>query len=133
MKEKNPLPPAWVFRFMRWFCPPHLLEEIEGDLLERYHHHIKTKGPRKAKWILAWSAIRFLRPGILLRNKFTFNITSLYMLSNYLKISARVMFRNKAFSALNISGLVLGMTGSMLLFLWILHESSYDRSLADCA
>ena len=53
------------------------------------------------------------------------------MISNYFKVAWRVMFRNKAFSMINISGLALGITGSLLLFLWIAHELSFEQFHTD--
>jgi ABC-type antimicrobial peptide transport system permease subunit len=124
-------PPVWIFRFLQWFCPPHLLEEIEGDLLERFRSDSKKHGLKRAKWRLIRTVILFFRPGILLRNKFSFQPNPFRMWANYFKVSTRVILRNKTFSAINISGLVLGMTGALLLFLWILHESSYDQFHTD--
>lgn len=49
------------------------------------------------------------------------------MFSNYLKIAFRNLLRNKAFSFINISGLVLGMASAMLILLWVQYEISYDR------
>ena len=53
------------------------------------------------------------------------------MFSNYFKVAMRVMFRNKTFSAINVAGLALGITGALLLFLWIKHEFSYEQFHAD--
>ena len=30
----------WLFRFLRWFCPDHLYEEIEGDLFQKFEKDI---------------------------------------------------------------------------------------------
>jgi len=49
------------------------------------------------------------------------------MLRNYLKIALRNLLRQKAFSFINISGLAIGMACSILILLWVQHESSYDR------
>src|SRR5215213_7745944 len=49
------------------------------------------------------------------------------MLKNYLKIALRNLFRNKAFSAINISGLAIGMASAILILLWIQNEISYDQ------
>jgi putative ABC transport system permease protein len=48
------------------------------------------------------------------------------MLKNYLTIAIRNLFRNKAFSIINISGLVLGITCSLLILLWVWDEQSID-------
>lgn len=127
-----------VLRLLRIFCPPHLLEEIEGDLLQRYERDLKSchhserwhdcpKCKAKANRKLFWNTLRFFRPGILLRNKPSIDLTYVNMLSNYLKVSLRFMSRNKSFSAINISGLVLGVTGALLLFLWIAQEFSFEQ------
>jgi len=44
------------------------------------------------------------------------------MLRNYLKTALRNLWRNPVFSAINILGLALGMTCSLLIFLWISDE-----------
>lgn len=49
------------------------------------------------------------------------------MLSSYLKIAWRNLFRNKAFSFVNITGLAIGMASAILMILWILDELSYDQ------
>jgi putative ABC transport system permease protein len=46
---------------------------------------------------------------------------------NYLKIAFRNLWRNKAFSIINISGLAIGMASAVLILLWIQNEISYDR------
>ena len=48
------------------------------------------------------------------------------MIKNYLKVAWRNLIRNKAFSAINILGLSLGLTCSMLIILWIQDERSVD-------
>lgn len=49
------------------------------------------------------------------------------MLFNYLKVALRAMTRKKAFAAINIIGLSVGATASLLLFLYVQHELSYDE------
>jgi putative ABC transport system permease protein len=48
------------------------------------------------------------------------------MLKNYLLVAWRNMTRNKAFSGINILGLALGMTCSLLILLWVEDERSVD-------
>ncbi len=49
------------------------------------------------------------------------------MLKNYFKIAIRQMVRNKGFSILNIMGLAIGIAISIIGFLYVLNELSYDR------
>lgn len=49
------------------------------------------------------------------------------MLKNHLKIIFRNIMRHKGYSAINISGLAVGMACAILILLWVQHELSYDR------
>lgn len=49
------------------------------------------------------------------------------MLYNYFKVAFRNLVKNKAFSAINILGLAVGLASAILVFLWIANEVSYDR------
>ncbi|WP_422082868.1 ABC transporter permease [Ulvibacterium sp.] len=48
------------------------------------------------------------------------------MFRNYLKIAWRNFIQQKWYSLLNMSGLAIGMACSILILLWVRHESSYD-------
>ena len=49
------------------------------------------------------------------------------MLFNYLKIGCRNLLKNKGFSAINITGLAIGMASAILIFLWIYDEVTYEQ------
>jgi len=49
------------------------------------------------------------------------------MIKNYLKVALRNLIRHKAYSAINILGLSVGMASSILILLWVQYELSYDR------
>jgi putative ABC transport system permease protein len=49
------------------------------------------------------------------------------MLSNYFKVAFRSLFRNKLTSFINICGLALAMACSLLIYVFIQDELSYDR------
>ena len=48
------------------------------------------------------------------------------MLKNYFRTAWRSLLRGRSFSFINISGLVVGMTGATLILLWLAGEVSYD-------
>ncbi|HTE07228.1 MAG TPA: ABC transporter permease, partial [Flavitalea sp.] len=48
------------------------------------------------------------------------------MIRNYLKTAWRNLIRNRSFSVINILGLSLGMTCSLLILLWVKDEKSVD-------
>src|SRR5687767_6359646 len=49
------------------------------------------------------------------------------MVNNYLKTSFRTLWKKKSFSLINIMGLAAGIAASLLIFLVIQNEFSYDR------
>ncbi|WP_127125718.1 ABC transporter permease [Pseudoflavitalea rhizosphaerae] len=49
------------------------------------------------------------------------------MLKNYFIVAIRNLTRNKVFSVINIVGLALGLTCSLLIMLWVLDERSMDQ------
>jgi putative ABC transport system permease protein len=49
------------------------------------------------------------------------------MFKNYCKTAYRNLIRNKKFSAINISGLAIGIASSILIFTVVRYELSYDR------
>jgi ABC-type antimicrobial peptide transport system permease subunit len=53
------------------------------------------------------------------------------MLRNYIKIAFRNLLRHKAFSFINVFGLSIGMSCSILILLWVHDELSYDQFHAD--
>ncbi len=48
------------------------------------------------------------------------------MFENYLKCSFRALLKSPLFTALNVGGLAIGLTVSLLLFLHVQHEQSFD-------
>jgi predicted permease len=50
------------------------------------------------------------------------------MLRNYFKVALRNLFKNKVFSLINIAGLTIGMTCTILIMLWVYNERSWDKS-----
>jgi putative ABC transport system permease protein len=49
------------------------------------------------------------------------------MLKNYIKIAFRNLIQNRVYSAINITGLAIGLAVCMLIMLYVGHESNYDR------
>ena len=50
------------------------------------------------------------------------------MVKNYLIISLRNILRNKLFTFINIFGLSIGIATSILIYLYVIHELSYDKN-----
>ncbi|MGA0560356.1 ABC transporter permease [Larkinella sp. VNQ87] len=125
----TPQPPRWATWLLERFGHPDTREEVQGDLLELYAHWVQTVGEPKARWRYSLSVLKLLRP--LARRKQTEYSSPLLlspvMMWNYVKIAWRNLSRNAVFGAINLLGLVLGLTCALVIFLVIAHETSYDR------
>ncbi len=49
------------------------------------------------------------------------------MFKNYFKIAVRSLKKNKQFTILNVIGLSAGITCTLLIYLWVIDEMSYDQ------
>ncbi|MEJ1241697.1 ABC transporter permease [Chryseolinea sp. T2] len=49
------------------------------------------------------------------------------MLNNYLKSAIRFLFKNKGYTLLNLSGLIVGISFSCMLFKYVSYELSFDK------
>jgi ABC-type antimicrobial peptide transport system permease subunit len=127
MNDRKSTPPAFIIRILRSFCPDDLLEEIEGDLFQRFERDVKRSGLKQARVRFVRNAVSFFRPGIVFRNKVSFQLIDIIMWRNNLKIAVRSAIRHKGFSTINIAGLAAGITCTVLIMLWVQNELSYDR------
>jgi putative ABC transport system permease protein len=124
---RHPYKNKLAFRFLAWFCPSKLYEGIEGDLLEQLAHDVHEVGEKAARRRLAWNVLRFFRPGIILRNRFSFQPTNTVMLGNYFKVASRNILRRKLYSFINAFGLSIGIAFSILICLFIQDERSFEQ------
>ena len=123
-------PPRWAERLLEFFCAPHLLEEVQGDLHERFQRQVGLFGIKIARRQYVLNVLSFIRPFALKRKPSPYPFTFLYspsMLRNYLKVAFRNLTKNAGYSAINIGGLAVGMAVAMMIGLWIYDELSYDK------
>ncbi|GAB3964051.1 ABC transporter permease [Spirosoma terrae] len=133
-------PPRWATRLLHWFCAPHLVEEMEGDLDELFQQRIREVGLRQARRRYVRDVLSLARPFVLKRQpkpqytaarRFSDQSTNLLlnptMLRNYASIAFRQLWKNQLFSALNIVGLTVGLAVSTFIALYVWHEFHYDR------
>lgn len=123
----------WLHRFLRLFCPEHLIEEIEGDLVPRFERDRAKLGLTIARKKLAWHAVRFFRPSILFRSthRKMYHQNQIPMIGNYLKVMRRHLSRNKINTAIHILGLTTGITFALITGVYVWSELQVNRQLAD--
>ncbi|MEQ8470144.1 MAG: ABC transporter permease [Marinoscillum sp.] len=121
-------PPKWATKFLRWYCNPDLLEEIEGDIYELFDRRIEEKGAGFAKRKFLWDTLRFFRWSNIKRTH-TINQRSnaIIMLRNYLHVGFRNMTRYWVTSSINIFGLALALATLITLFIFIDMQQNMDN------
>lgn len=126
MKKPDPQPPKWATSFLRWYCRPRLLEDLEGDLYEYFLRNVREKGPGRARFVYMLDVIKFLRPYTIRKIELLTFITHFMMIGSYFKTSRRNLVRNKLFSFINIVGLAVSMSVGLLVIAIVNDLRSYD-------
>jgi len=128
--SENIKPPVWSQLLLRRFAAADTLEEVEGDLEELFKLWVAEYGIRKARWKYIRTVFMLLRP--FKKTHFSKQSTlhfsvRLDMINNYFKMSWRTLLKNKVSSLINISGLTIGLTTSILIMLVVIDELRYDQ------
>lgn len=134
----SPLPPRWANGLLKLLCAPHLLEEIQGDLYERYDDDLAAFGRHEADRRYTWNVIGFIRLRFgfeqagwskALKNHTNPNTQTQYsaMFDSYLKIALRNLWRNRTTSTVGILGLSVGLASGLVIFLLVGYLFSFNR------
>ena len=133
MKSPTPIiPPPLATRLLRWFCAPHRVEELEGDLDELFQERVESVGLRKARWRYIRDVLSLMRPFVIKRKpngpayREYPNPAITTMLRNYFTIASRRLIQQKGYTVINVLGLGLGLAACILIFLVVRNELSYD-------
>jgi putative ABC transport system permease protein len=130
VRQKDPILPGGIHRLLRTFLRDDLLDEVTGDLHEMYKD-TRRNHSRFVTNIIAWyQAINYLRP-FAMRKKSRNTVNSLPMYKSYLVTALRNMVKNKMSALLNILGLSIGVTVTIVITLWVLDELSYEKQFAN--
>lgn len=116
-------------RILEWIVTRPLSREetwvVSGDLKEIFWDIHEEEGRLKALfWIfgqLFTSTPHFVRDSIYWR---------LMMIGNYLKVAFRTIYKQKLNSVLNVFGLAVALACSMLIFLHVRHELSFESGFS---
>ncbi len=128
MKPHLPQPPRAADALLAWFCAPDKLEEVQGDLHELFARRLCRQPRWKANACFWLDVVRSFRPALLRRQAPDYiTATGPVMLKNYLTVALRSLRRHVGYAFLNTSGLAIGLTCCLLIFLYVQHELSYDR------
>lgn len=128
MKKKQSYQlPELLFRFFRWFCHPDFVEDIEGDLQERFDRRTAQHGIKRAKWLLAKDVVSLFRPGIIRPLRPNYAPNTVVMFRHHLLLTYRQYKRSPNTFLINVLGLASGLACALFILLWIQDEYNMDR------
>ncbi len=127
MKYPNDIhAPNWATNLLKRFVKEDFLEEIEGDMQERFQDNLRHFSIKKARRLYVLDVLKLLKPALLKKQMAHINPTQ-GMLKNNLKIAGRQIQNNKVFSIIKIGGFAIGIAACILIALYTTHQVSYDR------
>jgi putative ABC transport system permease protein len=130
---KNPVqPPRLAVRIFEWYCGYAQIEDLQGDIDELFFSNLKKMSPAKAK-LKYWSQVLSLIFSYALKSRkrnaahhaFA-GSDSFAMLNNYFKVATRSLAKQRFFTIINVLGLAIGMSFTLLLVAMISYVSTYD-------
>lgn len=130
----NNKPPKLARRLLEWWGGAASVDDLLGDLDEWYAINSGRYSPLRAKAIYWGQALSLcLSYGLRKRKRDAANSVyassgfSVDMLRNYLKVSVRSLYQYKYFSLINVFGLAIGMSVSLLLIALVSYVKTYDN------
>src|SRR5690349_20241784 len=129
-KSDLPKPPLLATRLLLSFLKSDLVEEVTGDLGERFQADVRSGSHTRAKLLYWLQVVQYMRPFAIRGIEFEHFMSSA-MFKNYWKVTWRVMGRQKMYSSINIGGFAIGITACLLITLYVRHELSYDTDYAN--
>ncbi|MCE7994531.1 MAG: FtsX-like permease family protein [Roseivirga sp.] len=120
-------PPEFYQKLLRHLCNSEYLEELEGDLDEKFQEHLKEHGIEKARKRYRNEVIKMIRPSVW-KSSWQKKAQSLspMLLGSQFKILARNIRRQWAFSFINIVGLALSMAIGILVITMLFELQRFD-------
>lgn len=130
MKKNKTIPPKLAQRFLLWFLRDDLVEEVTGDLDEKFYTDLKNKSRFRTNLNYWRQVILYMRPFAIKKSGQHYS-NHYSMFQNYFKIGWRNLSKQKMYSSIKIGGFALGIAACFLISLFIRDELSYDLQYPD--
>ena len=122
MQNKEFDPPKISTNLIKRLCKKHLVEEIEGNLIEFYS--ILKGHDRSFLLVRYWyEVLNYLRPSFLKSIK---PKTIEYMFTFNPKIAIRNLLKHRVSTVISLVGFIIGITSVIFLYFYIENELNYD-------
>ncbi|MEL7119280.1 MAG: FtsX-like permease family protein [Bacteroidota bacterium] len=123
---QNDSPPKLALRLLNWFLKPELLEEVLGDLEEKFQLVLETNNYRKARINYWFQMVNYLRPFAIRKSIISFPNFTIMFKHSFL-MTYRNLLRHTSTFLINLMGLSIGLCVAFLILLWVQDEFNVDR------
>ncbi|MEM6698816.1 MAG: ABC transporter permease, partial [Bacteroidota bacterium] len=103
-----------------------LVEEILGDLEEKFQETLKQQSSFRAKLNYWYQTINYLRP-FALKNILITEFNPFLMWRHNLLLSLRNFQKDSTTFLINLTGMTIALTCALLIYLWVADELSVDK------
>ena len=119
--SKNP--PKYPLRFFRWFCHPDYVDDIEGDLLERFEKRINDK--KSARWLFTLDVLKLFRPSLMgkVHNSTGYGWS---LMRNKTASSIRLIHKQKFYSTVIVLSLGIAISLAILFTTYMYKNVTVD-------
>ncbi|MEO1049687.1 MAG: ABC transporter permease [Bacteroidota bacterium] len=126
-KNSSTSPPYWTLKILRRLLDQSYLEEIEGDLEERFEDNRERYGLKKARWFYVLDSFKLLRPALMRKAGRADRLNHYGMFKHNFLLAFRSFKKYKSSFAINLMGLSIGLASVLLIYLWVVDEQSVDK------
>ncbi len=116
--------PKYALRFLRWYCNPDYLEDLEGDITERFCKH--NEQGLNARLLFFFDVLRLFRPGLIRPFSLGARWVNGDMMRHHFLIGKRVILGDKTYAIVSIFGLGLGFAAALYLLTFTQQQNSFD-------
>src|SRR5688572_28334657 len=133
IEMKSAQPPRLAQRLFDWYCGLAKVDDLRGDIDEMFKLNVQRKGKSRAR-LTYWKQVISLIFSYAVRARKKrasasgYSTTSaLPLLHNYLIVAIRNLARQKYFTLINVAGLAIGMSVSLLFVTLFISVTEYDE------
>ena len=131
--SKSIRPPRHAEKLFEWFSSSAMVDDLRGDMEELFYLNLKRMSPARAR-LQYWKQVLALIFSYALRSRkqksshhsLSSNTFNTSMLKNYFLIASRNLVKHKFFTIINVLGLAVGMSISLLLIALLSFLWTYD-------
>jgi putative ABC transport system permease protein len=113
-------------RVLNSFLREDLVEEVSGDLEEKFYKTVRNESVFRAKVKYWYQVINYVRPFAFKKSE-SINMISPAIIRHAVLLSFRNFKRYKSSFAINLISLSTGLAAALFIYLWVADELSYDK------